>query len=88
MIPSVEEMSKEGLLTEEMVQLDEFAILKSLGNKIKAQANKVLDAIVGRLKGAFKWIKEQGAKMWSAILNFFDLKIQSVSISSGGRFPL
>jgi len=84
----MEEMSKEGLLTEEMVQLDEFAILKSLGNKIKAQAKKVLDAIVGRLKSAFKWIKEQGAKMWSAILNFFDLKIQSVSISSGGRFPL
>ena len=87
----MEEMSREGLLTEELVQLDEFAILRSLGKmagKVKAQAKKVLDAIVGRLKSAFKWIKEQGEKMWSAILKFFDLKIQSVTISSGGKFPL
>ena len=63
-------------------------MLKRLGNKVKAQAKKVLDAIVGRLKSAFTWIKKQGAKMWSAILNFFDLKIQRVSIKSGGNFPL
>jgi len=87
----MEEMSREGLLTEELVQLDEFAILRSLGKmagKVKAQVKRVLDAIVGRLKSAFKWIKQQGAKMWSAILKFFDLKIKSVTISSGGKFPL
>lgn len=87
----MEEMSREGLLTEELVQLDEFAILKSLGKmagKVKAQAKKVLDAIVGRLKSAFKWIKKQGEKIWSAILKFFDLKIDKVTISSGGKYPL
>ena len=84
----MEELSKEGLLTEELQHLDEWAILKSISRKVSSAATRILKAITNRIKGVFTWIATQGKKMWLAVLNFFDLKIKTVQITSGGKFPL
>ena len=84
----MEELSKEGLLTEELQHLDEWAILKSISRKVSSAATRILKAITNRIKGVFTWIATQGKKMWLAVLNFFNLKIKTVTITSGGKFPL
>ena len=84
----MEELSKEGLLTEELQHLDEWAILRTISRKVSSAATRLLKAITNRIKSVFTWIATQGKKMWLAVLNFFNLKIKTVTITSGGKFPL
>ena len=76
-------------------QLNEFQIfnklskgIKNVSSKIKDQAKKILDGILKRIKLAFDSIKRMGLKMFDSIMYFLGIKVESVKISSGGKFPL
>ena len=92
----VEETANSGLfLTEDLMQLDEFAMLDKLKRGAKAMstsvvnaAKKALAAIQKRLSQAFNMIKKLGARAWRGLLNFFGLVIGSVKTTSGGAYPV
>ena len=92
----VEETANSGLfLTEDLMQLDEFAMLDKLKRGAKAMstsvvnaAKKALAAIQKRLSQAFNMIKKLGARAWRGLLNFFGLVIGSVKTTSGGGYPV
>ena len=76
-------------------QLNEFQIfnklskgIKNVSSKIKDQAKKILDGILKKIKLAFDSIKRMGRKMFDSIMYFLGMKVESVKISSGGKFPL
>jgi hypothetical protein len=92
----VEETLNSGLfLTEDIQQLDEFAMLDKLkrgagaiSSKVVNAAKKALGAIQKRLSQAFNMIKKLGAKAWSGLMKFFGLVIGSVKTTSGGAYPV
>jgi hypothetical protein len=82
-------------LTEDLQQLDEFAMLdklkkgaKAVSAKVVNAAKKALAAIQKRMSQAFNMIKRMGAKMWKGLLNFFGIEIGNVTVKGGGSFPL
>ena len=90
-----EELESEGIvLTEEIMQLDEFSLFRKIKGKASAVAKnvaskiqKVYNAIIQRLKEAFDFIKTLGKNMLSALLKFLGFQPQ-VKVSGGGAFPL
>lgn len=90
-----EELEAEGVvLTEEIMQLDEFSLFRKIKGKASALAKnaaskiqKVYNAIMQRLKEAFNFIKTLGKNMLSALLKFLGFQPQ-VKVSGGGAFPL
>jgi|TARA_R110002167_G_scaffold366170_1_gene593481 hypothetical protein len=90
-----EELQSAGIiLTEELMQLDEFSLFKKIKGKASAVAKniaskiqKVYNAIIKRLKEAFNTIKSLGKRMLSALLKFFGF-VPQVKVSGGGAFPL
>jgi len=92
----IEELSKGGLLTEEMQQLDEFAMLNNLKqqvsdftNKAKSVIMKVWKGIIERLKKAFAIIKKLGGKALRALARFFGFEIGNVRLTkTGGMYPV
>jgi len=91
----VEELEKEGMLSESIQQLDEFAMLRNVKSKLKNvssrvvnAAKRVYDAIMKRISEAFSFIKTLGEKMIKGLLNFLGITVDKVSVSGGGRFPL
>ena len=90
-----EELEKEGVfLTEEHMQLDEFALFnklkakaRSIGKNISNKILRVVNAITKRIKEAFNFIKSLGSKMLNGLLKFLGFE-PNVKVSGGGRFPL
>jgi hypothetical protein len=91
-----EEINNSGIfLTEELQQLDEFAIFSKLANKVKNVASNVLnkikkvwEAIMARVKMAFNYIKKLGKMAIRGLMNFFGLDIKTVKVNGGGKYPL
>ena len=91
-----EETANSGLyLAEDLMQLDEFAMLdklkrgsKAVSSKVVNAAKKAMKAIQRRISQSFKMIKKLGSKAWKGLLNFFGLQISNVKVSGGGRYPL
>jgi hypothetical protein len=91
-----EEINNSGIfLTEELQQLDEFAIFSKLANKVKNVSTqivnkvmKVWEAIMKRVKMAFNYIKKLGKMAIRGLMNFFGLDIKTVKINGGGKYPL
>ena len=91
-----EEVNNCGLfLTEDLQQLDEFALLNklkkganSLSSKVMGVAKKALSNIKRKMSQAFTAIKKLGQNMWFGLLNFLGLGVKKVSINGGGKFPL
>lgn len=90
-----EELSKGGLLLEDVQQLDEFALLSKLAGKVKdvtskiaMTAKKVFNAIIERIRNAFNYIVSLGKRAISALLRFFGLRIDNVRVKGGGKYPL
>jgi hypothetical protein len=91
-----EEINNSGIfLTEELQQLDEFAIFSKLANKVKnvstqivSKVMKVWEAIMARVKMAFNYIKKLGKMAIRGLMNFFGLDIKTVKINGGGKYPL
>ena len=82
-------------LTEEMEQLDEFALFdrlkkqaKNVSSAIKNQAGKIMDRIMFRIKQAFNGLKKLGEKMMAGLLDFFNLDVDNIKVAGGGPFPL
>ena len=82
-------------LTEEMEQLDEFALFdrlkkqaKNVSSAIKNQAGKIMDRIMFRIKQAFNGLKKLGEKMMAGLLDFFNLDVDNIKVTGGGAFPL
>ena len=72
-------------LNEDLVILDEFAVLRKVWNKVKSiggKAMKWLKGFIGKVmkkvKAAFEKIKKLGAKMYHGLLNFMGIEISSV----------
>ena len=72
-------------LNEDLVMLDEIAVLGRVWNKIKGiggNALKWLKGFVGKVmkkvKAAFEKIKKLGAKMYEGLFNFMGIEISSV----------
>ena len=92
----IEELSKGGLLTEEMQQLDEIAMLNNLKqqvsdftNQAKSVIMKVWKSIVERIKKAFAIIKKLGGKALRALARFFGFEIGNVRLTkTGGMYPV
>ena len=90
-----EELENEGvMLTEEHMQLDEFALFSKLRGKARAisktvssKISRVVNAITKRLRQAFSFIKSLGSKMLGGLLKFLGFE-PNVRVSGGGRFPL
>lgn len=83
------------MLSESTEQLNEFAMfnrlvdkVKDVGSKVKAEAKKIVDAVMTRVKKALSYIKSLGEKMFSAILNFLGMDVSSVRVKSSGALPL
>ena len=91
----LEELEAEGVvLTEEIMQLDEFSLFRKIKGKastvaknVASKIQKVYNAIIQRLKEAFNFIKTLGKNMLSALLKFLGFQPQ-VKVSGGGAFPL
>jgi len=82
-------------LTEEMEQLDEFALFdrlkkqaRNVSNAIKNQAGKIIDRIMIRVSQAFNAMKKMGEKMMAGLLEFFNFEVDKIKVSGGGDFPL
>lgn len=82
-------------LTEEMQQLDEFALFdrlkkraRGVSDAIKNKAGEILDRVMTRVKKAFIALKKLGERMLSGLLEFFNLKVDKIDIQGGGEFPL
>lgn len=91
-----EEINNSGIfLTEEIQQLDEFAIFSKLASKVKNVATNVInkvkqvwEAIMERVKKAFNYIKKLGKMAVRGLMNFFGLDIKNVKVAGGGKYPL
>ena len=91
-----EETVNSGLfLQEDLMQLDEYAMLDKLkrganaiSSKVVNAAKKALAAIQKRISQAFNMIKKLGAKAWQGLLNFFGLTVSNVNVKGGGKYPL
>ena len=91
-----EEAHNSGMfLTEDLRQLDEFALLNKLKKgangisaKVAGVAKKALANIKAKMKKAFSMIKRLGQNMWFGLLNFLGVGVKDVKINGGGRFPL
>ena len=91
----LEELEAEGVvLTEEIMQLDEFSLFRKIKGKastvaknVASKIQKVYNAIIQRLKEAFNFIKSLGSKMLNGLLKFLGFE-PNVKVSGGGRFPL
>ena len=82
-------------LTEEMQQLDEFALFdrlkkraRGVSDAIKNKAGEILDRVMARVSQAFNAMKKLGERMLSALLEFFNLKVDKIDVKGGGEFPL
>ena len=82
-------------LTEDLQQLDEYALLNKLkkgANGISAKvvgvAKRALSNIKAKMKKAFSAIKKLGQNMWFGLLNFLGVGVKDVKINGGGKFPL
>jgi hypothetical protein len=82
-------------LTEEMEQLDEFALFdrlkkqaRNVSDAIKNQAGKIIDRIMIRVSQAFNAMKKMGEKMMAGLLEFFNFEVDKIKVSGGGDFPL
>jgi len=82
-------------LTEEMQQLDEFALFdrlkkraRGVSDAIKNKAGEILDRVMTRVSQAFNAMKKLGKRMLSALLEFFNLKVDKIDVKGGGEFPL
>ena len=92
----MEEINKEGLLTEDMQQLDEFALFNKLASKVKdvsksviSKVSKAMKAILERIKKVFQYIYKLGKQAVKALMNFFGVEIGKVKITkTGGIVPL
>ena len=92
----MEEINKEGLLTEDMQQLDEFALFNKLASKVKdvsksviSKVSKAMKAILERVKKVFQYIYKLGKQAVKALMNFFGVEIGKVNITkTGGIVPL
>jgi hypothetical protein len=92
----MEEINKEGLLTEDMQQLDEFAIFNKLAGKVKdvsmnvvTKVSNVMKNILDRIKKVFQYIYKLGKQAVKALMNFFGVEIGKVKITkTGGIIPL
>ena len=92
----MEEINKEGLLTEDMQQLDEFALFNKLASKVKdvsksviSKVSKAMKAILERVKKVFQYIYKLGKQAVKALMNFFGVEIGKVKITkTGGIVPL
>ena len=91
-----EETRNSGLfLSEDLQQLDEYAMLDKLkrganaiSSKVVNAAKKALKAVQKRISQSFNMIKKLGAKAWKGLLNFFGLQVSNVKVKGGGRYPL
>lgn len=91
-----EELKSENFLTEDMQQLDEFAMFKNLSRKlrnasgeVKAIAQRVMERIMKRVSEAFDFIAKLGKRALKGLMNFFGIKVDKITISkSGGKYPL
>jgi hypothetical protein len=92
----MEEINKEGLLTEDMQQLDEFAIFNKLAGKVKdvsmnvvTKVSNAMKNILDRIKKVFQYIYKLGKQAVKALMNFFGVEIGKVKITkTGGIIPL
>ena len=92
----VEEMSRGGLLTEELQQLDEFALLNNLkqkisdfGSSIKRTVLNVWKNIMERIKRALAMIARLGKKALASLRKFFGLDIANAKLTrTGGVYPV
>ena len=92
----MEEINKEGLLTEDMQQLDEFAIFNKLAGKVKdvsmnvvTKVSNAMKNILDRIKKVFQYIYKLGKQAVKALMNFFGVEIGKVKITkTGGIVPL
>ena len=82
-------------LTEEMQQLDEFALFdrlkkraRGVSDSIKNKAGEILDRVMARVSQAFNTMKKLGGRILSALLEFFNLKVDKIDVKGGGEFPL
>ena len=87
----MEEINKEGLLTEDMQQLDEFALFNKLVSKVKdvsksviSKVGKAMKAILERVKKAFQYIYKLGRQAVRGLMNFFGVKLDKVKITKTG----
>ena len=72
-------------LNEELEQLDEFAVIKNIFNKLKGFTNKakswltgLFKKIMARVRAALEKIKQMGTKLFEALFDFFNIDVQSV----------
>ena len=82
-------------LTEEMEQLDEFALFdrlkkraRGVSDAIKDKAGEILDRVMARVSKAFIELKKLGNRMMQGLLDFFNLKVDKIDVKGGGEFPL
>ena len=75
-------------LNEEMKQLDEFAIMRNVFNKLKGITSKakmwltnLFKKIMKKVKSALDKIKQMGAKLFEKLFEFFNIAIASVKES-------
>ena len=75
-------------LNEEIEQLDEFAIMRKVFNKVKgltskakAWLNNLFVKIMKRVKTALEKIKQMGAKMFEKLFEFFNIALAAVKES-------
>ena len=75
-------------LNEEMEQLDEFAIMRKVFNKVKGLTSKattwlnnLFKKIMIKVKAALDKIKQMGAKLFEKLFEFFNIAIASVKES-------
>jgi len=75
-------------LNEEMKQLDEFAIMRNVFNKVKGLTSKakswlnnLFKKIMIKVKAALDKIKQMGAKLFEKLFEFFNIAIASVKES-------
>ena len=81
------------LLSEEYSQLDEFQLFQKIKSEVSDIKSKVLnskvvqkflqiwDRIKQKMSKAFEWIKKQGNKALSFLLEFFGMKLSKVNLS-------
>ena len=73
-------------LNEDLVVLDEFAIIRKVVGKIKSIGKSALNWLKGfvgrvltKVKAAFAKIKKLGEKMYHGLLNFMGIEVSSVN---------
>lgn len=88
-------LSESSLLMEEVSQLDEFAALRKLyslsktsSGKLLSKVKQALETVIAKVKNAFKYILTLGKNIMSALLRFFGIRINNVTVKGGGKYPL